>query len=211
MNNNTELNILKPFPLFVFLSFYSPIILASTIVLLSFVLQNFKGIIYLIWLVILTVLRGFVYAMGGNKVNAVENAKDGSICNSIIYTEYNNSTYSAFVFAFTIVYLSYPMFTYGSPNFWLISGLIIYFVTDIVIKSAKFCITNTVDVFMNIFFGCIISALVVTFMYSIGKGEYLFFNEVSSNKDVCYQPSKQTFKCSVYKNGNLISSTNMVQ
>jgi hypothetical protein len=45
-------------------------------------------------------------------------------------------------------------------------------------------------------------------MYTGGSGKYLFFNEVSSNKDICYQPSEQTFKCSLYKNGELISGIN---
>ena len=39
-----------------------------------------------------------------------------------------------------------------------------------------------------------------------GSGKYLFFNEVSSNKDICYQPSEQTFKCNVYKDGELVGN-----
>jgi hypothetical protein len=45
-------------------------------------------------------------------------------------------------------------------------------------------------------------------MYAGGSGKYLFFNEVSSNKEMCSQPKKQTFKCSLYKNGELISGIN---
>ena len=32
------------------------------------------------------------------------------------------------------------------------------------------------------------------------------FNELDSNKVMCSRPSKQTFKCSVYKHGELITS-----
>ena len=39
----------------------------------------------------------------------------------------------------------------------------------------------------------------------LGK-EFLYFNELGSNNVVCKRPSEQTFKCSVYKNGELISS-----
>jgi hypothetical protein len=42
---------------------------------------------------------------------------------------------------------------------------------------------------------------------SLGLGDYLIFNEVSSTKEVCTVPKKQTFKCSVYKNGELVGST----
>ena len=50
------------------------------------------------------------------------------------------------------------------------------------------------------------AALILSFMYAGGSSKYLFFNEVSSNKEMCSQPNKQTFKCSVYKNGELIGS-----
>ena len=42
-------------------------------------------------------------------------------------------------------------------------------------------------------------------MYAGGSGKYLFFNEMSSDKQVCYKPSNQTFKCSLYKDGQIIS------
>jgi hypothetical protein len=65
------------------------------------------------------------------------------------------------------------------------------------------------DLFLNVLLGLSSAALIVTLMYSGGSGEHLFFNEVSSNKDICYQPSKQSFKCEVFKNGELLSSTNV--
>ena len=43
-------------------------------------------------------------------------------------------------------------------------------------------------------------------MYAGGSSQYLFFNEISSNKEICSMPSKQTFKCSVFKNGGLIGN-----
>ena len=44
------LKIYNPFSLVVFLSFFSPIILVASILSLSFMFQNFKGIIYLLFL-----------------------------------------------------------------------------------------------------------------------------------------------------------------
>ena len=64
------------------------------------------------------------------------------------------------------------------------------------------------DLFLNVLLGLASSALIVTLMYVGGSGKYLFFNEVSSNKDICYQPKEQNFKCSLYKNGELISGIN---
>jgi len=50
------------------------------------------------------------------------------------------------------------------------------------------------------------ATIIVILMYTGGSGNYLFYNETSGNNTVCSMPSKQTFKCSVYKNGELISS-----
>jgi hypothetical protein len=62
------------------------------------------------------------------------------------------------------------------------------------------------DLFLNVLLGLSSAALIVTLMYSGGSGKYLFFNEVSSNKDICYQPSEQNFKCQVFKDGTLVGN-----
>jgi hypothetical protein len=47
MKMGEPLQLFQPFNLVVFLSFFSPIILAVSITSLSFMFQNFKGLIYL--------------------------------------------------------------------------------------------------------------------------------------------------------------------
>jgi hypothetical protein len=198
--SESPLQIIQPMNIAVFLSFFSPVILAISITSLSFIFQNFKGLIYLGFLIGCCVVREFVYMIVGSKpiVN------DKTICTSVQYSKYGNATFSSFVFAFTIVYLSYPMFSNGLINFWVFLSLIIYFFADMFIKIYKNCITNTGVLFLNVLLGAASSACIIALMYAGGSGKYLFFNEMSSNKDVCYQPSKQTFKCQMYKNGELI-------
>ena len=101
-----------------------------------------------------------------------------------------------------------PMFRNGAPNFWVFNSLISYFIIDIFIKMYKNCVIKMSDLFLNVLLGLASSALIVTLMYAGGSGKYLFFNEVSSNKEICYQPKEQTFKCSLYRNGELISGIN---
>ena len=96
---DTPLILFQPFNLIVFLSFYSPIILATSLVGLSFVFQNFKGFIYLGFLLGACVVREYIYRMAGS--NPIVN--DRTICTSIQYSQYGNPTFSAFVFAFTII------------------------------------------------------------------------------------------------------------
>jgi hypothetical protein len=131
---------------------------------------------------------------------------DKTICTSIQYSKYGNPTFSAFVFAFTIMYLSLPMFSNGAPNLWVFVSLVSYFLIDMFIKVYKKCVIKTSDLFLNVLLGLASSALIVTLMYTGGSGKYLFFNEVSSNKEICYQPKQQNFKCQVFKDGSLVAN-----
>ena len=198
---DSPLYLFQPMNLVVFLSFFSPFILAAGITSLSFIFQNFKGLIYLGFLVGCCFVRSYVYMMSGSNPSV----NDKTICSTVQYTKYGNPTFSAFVFAFSIMYLSIPMFSNGSVNFWVFISLITYFFLDMFIKIYKKCILQMSDLFLNVLLGATSATLIVTLMYAGGSGKYLFFNEVSSNKEMCYQPSKQTFKCQMYKDGTLIS------
>ena len=204
LGGDTSLKLFQPMNIVIFLSFFSPIILATIITSMSFIFQNFKGLIYLGFLIGCCLIREGVYMM--YKGQPIVN--DGTICTSIQYSKYGNPTFSAFVFAFTIMYLSYPMFSNGAPNFWVFISLISYFLIDMFIKLYKKCVVKMSDLFMNVLLGLASAATIITLMYAGGSGKFLFFNEVSSNKEICYQPKQQNFKCSLYRNGELISGVN---
>jgi hypothetical protein len=199
--SDSPLQIFQPMNVIVFLPFFSPIILAVGFTSMSFIFQNFKGLIYLGFLIGCCFLRSYVYMVSG--ADSIVN--DKTICTSVQYSKYGNPTFSAFVFAFTLMYVFYPMFANGSINFWIFTLLIAYFIMDIFIKLYKKCVIKVSDLFLNILLGATSAALIVTMMYAGGSGKYLFFNEMSSDKQVCYKPSNQTFKCSLYKDGTIIS------
>jgi hypothetical protein len=48
--------------------------------------------------------------------------------------------------------------------------------------------------------------MAVILFYS-DKISLLFINELNSNKEVCTVPSKQQFKCSLYRNGEIVGSS----
>ena len=54
--------------------------------------------------------------------------------------------------------------------------------------------------------GLVLGAIWFTIFQTAGYDSLLYFNELASNNVQCSKPSKQTFKCSVYKNGELVSS-----
>lgn len=204
MNNQLSqpLQIYQPFHILIYFSVYSPILLATIITTTSFIFQNVKGLIYLAFLISCCLLRSYMYFISGS----APVVNDGSICNSVQYSKYGNSNFSAFVFAFSIMYLSLPMFVNKSPNYWLFTALLVYFSIDTFIKYYKGCIFKASDFIVNTLFGLISSTLIIVFMYIGGSSKYLFFNEVSSDKEVCYKPTNQTFKCQVYKNGELVGN-----
>jgi len=199
---SNQLIMYQPFNFIVFLSFYSPIILALIMVSLSFIFQNFKGLIFLGFLLGVCILRNFIYMING----AQSVIGDKTICTTIQYSKYGNATFSVFVFAFTIMYLAIPMFSNSSVNFWALIGLVSYFFFDMFIKIYKGCIKNYGNLFINVLLGMTSSAIIVILMYLGGSSKYLFFNEIQSSKQVCSMPKTQTFKCNVYKNGELLGN-----
>ena len=73
-------------------------------------------------------------------------------------------------------------------------------------KIYKGCVINPGNLFLNVLLGSFSSALIIILMYLGGSSKYLFFNEIQSNKEMCNMPKNQTFKCNVYKNGELIGN-----
>lgn len=194
-------NISQPLDTMLFFSFFSPIVIALVMIFMSFIFQNFKGFVFLGFLIGSSLLRNLmIYAFFSDSSKNIDN-----ICNSVKYSKYGNSTFSAFVFAFTIMYLLYPMFANGEANYWVISSLLFYFVIDIAIKFQKKCITSVGELFFSVFTGLALSGLIVLLMYAGGSSKFLFYNEMIKSGETCSMPTKQTFKCQVYKNGELVT------
>ena len=202
--SNTPLLFFQPFNIIIWLAFFSPIIVSIVMLSLSFVFQNFKGFIFLGYLLGTCLIRNYVYVLSGS----LPLKPDNTICTSIQYSKYGNPSFSAFVFAFTIMYISMPMFLNGEVNFWIFGGLLGYAFLDMFIKMYKKCVIKTSDLFLNVLLGLASSALIVTLMYAGGSSKFLFFNETSSTKEVCSVAKNQNFKCSLYRNGELISAMN---
>ena len=199
---NKPLKFFQPFNLLVTISFLSPLIVVMIITSLSFIFQNFKGIIYLGFAIAVSLIREGIYI-----ANGAEPLEDkGGICTSIQYSKYGNPSFSSFIIAFTIAYLSVPMFLNGTANMWIFTALLCYLFVDIYIKIYEKCIIYTSDLFLNICAGVFCGYLFVSLMSWGGSSKYLFFNEQSSNREVCTQPSTQTFKCKVYKDGELVGN-----
>ena len=200
---NAALDFFSPMSIVVWLTIFSPIIISLSILLLSLVFQNFKGLLYLGLLLLCCVLRAWGYSiMGAQPFNENRGQPD---CRRVKYNNFGNNAFSTFVFGFTFMYLGLPMFSTGYINYWIVVPLLVYWFLDIFMKIWRGCAT-AIDLFGNALLGAASSSMFVTILYAVGNGDWLIFNETSSNKDICYQPNEQTFKCSVYKDGTLVGT-----
>jgi hypothetical protein len=196
----------QPMNIIVFLMFYSPIIIVVFVLSMSFLFKNFKGLIYLAFLIFLAFLRSQIISFTLGKDNK-EVRSSVPICRMTQYSQYGNAGFSIFVISFTLMYLCFPMFINGDINYMVFGGLLAYLIMDIAIRNTYKCITSLKNIFFNVITGACIGSFIPFLFYSMGGSGFMFFNEMSSNKEVCSMPKKQTFKCNVYKNGELVTTT----
>ena len=201
-NTNDLFNVSKPINLITLMILLSPIIMAFSITSMSVVFQNFKGFIYLAFLIVSVLARELIIYSSNTPIFTPRN----DICNKIKYSPLGNSSFSLFVISFSIFYLCWPMFLNKSVNYWLLSGLLLYLLVDLGYRNTQKCFSGFKSIFVNILGGFTFATLIVIPMFYYGVKTSLFFNEVSSDKETCSMPTKQKFKCAVYKNGELISN-----
>ena len=200
----------SPTNLFNLMSFLSPVIITFGVLVFSILTGVVgKGVFYIIVLIFFTMCRlAIIYFKRRKTGFPAPNPND--ICNMGNFLPIENNTYSIFVLCFTFMYFSFPMFVTNNINFQVLIFFIIYIAFDILTKFSHKCINLTDingfigDLVGGILLGAGFSALMFHFYKNI-----LFINEIPSNKETCSMPSKQTFKCVVYKNGEVISSTNV--
>jgi len=108
---------------------------------------------------------------------------------------------------FSLVYLLLPMF---NNTDLLFNPIIIWVLSILTIGNMYYQWSKKCSSLLSILFGLIIGVKIgflwFLLFWAAGKKDMLFYNELASNNLVCNRPSKQTFKCSVYKNGEIISS-----
>jgi hypothetical protein len=184
-------------------SIFAPLFLGTFLVLVSVFNQNIKGLIYLGGVLIASVINYIVSMTIGSEPIPSE----GSICNLVefplIQNRYNVPNYNSMFIAFTLMYLLLPMLTNNQVNLWMIGTIVSIFAIDAYVKLQYSC-----TVPRGITIGGIVGAALGSLWYFLFKftdmQSLLFFNDLTSNNVVCSRPKNQTFKCSVYKNGQVI-------
>jgi hypothetical protein len=174
-----------------------------------------KAFVFFIWIFIITFIR--IIAFKGFKTNQdfVSN-EIPNICLTGLSQLFipKDVTYSIYVLTFTMMYLFTPMLMVSKQhnvniiNYGILGFFLAYLALDLGVKYQLKCIkivSSLVigDVLSGLFLGGVISGII---MYGSTLKSYLYINEINANKEVCSMPSKQQFKCRVFKDGTLIGN-----
>ena len=192
------------------LSFYSPLIVVIGIFMFSvFSSAMNKGLFYIVCVFLVTSLRSVCLMVG-----KVPQFNQGSaICNEGVFLPYTGLSYSTFMLTFTALYFITPMFIItgqnktNTINYSVILFFVAYIVFDFFIKWSASCIKPSLSVLADFLSGGLLGAAIALILFAANKISLMFINELNSNKEVCSVPSKQQFKCSLYRNGTIVGSS----
>ena len=185
----------------------APFMLGFMIFMAGIFGQNLKGLIYICGALLASALNIPIQNMLASPM-----ASDAPpICSLISFgsaSAYNSPSTSTMFVAFTATYLLLPMQFNKQMNYPLVVTLIAMLVMDMFTKVKSKC-TSWAGAFLGALVGFVFGSMWYTAFKSAGLTSLLFFNELASNNVVCSRPAKQTFKCEVFKNGELVSNADI--
>jgi hypothetical protein len=198
-----ELNIISFTYLFLRLA---PFVLVSFFSLSSIFNQDFKGLVYLVGLL----FACFINILIGNvlPLPSFDSSEKPEICNMITLSqtgEISNLPLGQGVFGFTFAYLLYTIITYDyvKQNIPTIVFFPILILFDMLWNIKNSCYTVW-QLGASLLFAGLFGWLWSYLIDKTNSKNLQYFVGIN-NKEVCSAPSATTFKCAVYKNGQLIS------
>lgn len=186
-------------------SLISPFLLGFFLIMTSIFNKNLKGFIYLLG----TILATFINILLVNIIKEERPQNQSLVCNlfdlPFNLNQYNSPNTSSVFIAFTIAYLLLPMITNNNINYMVVFTLLSLFIIDSVSRVYQNC-ASTLSVILGGLTGVIFGGLWYSLFKLTKNDSLLFFEEMTSNKLYCKKPSKQKFKCKVFKKGKLVKT-----
>ena len=166
-----------------------------------------KAGMFLAGLVLVLLIHSIIAMSIGGEYEKTNSSKYKLECNFIqvpLLSNYMIPNLNSTLLAFIFTYLIMPMQTYNSYNVVLLTIIAAFFGINAISKVLHGC-TTLVGILISVVIGFLIGFA----WYSIvltSNPKLLFFG-ADGGEPICSRPSKQTFKCKVYKNGEVIHST----
>ncbi len=191
--------------LFQYISFTAPILVIFFITLFSIMQNNLeKGLIFNMGIVILST---FVYILK-NVVKSNQSSLASPFCNVIpgpftVVSDgliYDAPSMSTSILSFSSTYLIYPMMNNNQHNYTLIVFLIGITSINAIVEYSQKC-SDVMGIVFGILLGIIFGIVYYSLLYMSKKSNLVYFSDPISNNIQCSKPTKQNFKCEVYKDG----------
>ena len=213
-------NPLPPVPmtltnLFQYISFTAPFLVIFFITLFSIMQNNLeKGLIFNMGIVILSTL---VYILK-NVLKNKQSTNASPFCNILpapftVFGEVKDNKYifdapsmSSAILSFSSTYLIYPMINNNQHNFSLLVFLIGITSINVFVEYHKKC-SDVMGLVLGILLGIIFGIIYYSILYMSKKSNLVYFSDPISNNVQCSKPTKQNFKCEVYKDGKPYQGT----
>ena len=190
-----------------YFSMVAPFIIAFFMVMISIFNFNFKGFIYIFGLIILFLIITLFQTI--IKYNPSKYGVVSRICKTFSFPDpfglYSIPQFSSSMYSFTFLYLFSPMIATGLYNIPLLVSILSFYVIDTVIKVNGNC-TNPLGVLFGTIMGIVWGSIFFMILRTYNNADLLFYDDYLSDKVACTRPSKQQFKCRVYKNGELLGT-----
>jgi hypothetical protein len=191
--------------LFQYVSFTAPILVIFFITLFSIMQNNLeKGLIFNMGIVILSTLVYILKNVIRNKQSDYASpfcniipgpftvASDGNI--------FDAPSMSTSILSFSSTYLIYPMLNNNQHNYTLLVFLIGITSINAVVEYNQNC-SDIMGIIFGLLLGIIFAIVYYNILYMSKKSNLVYFSDTISNNVQCSKPTKQNFKCEVYKDG----------
>lgn len=199
--------------IFQFISFIAPSLIAFFLLMGSVFNQDLKAFVYLAGTLFAACINRIAQHMIGSQPDdsrpVVCSFFEGVFPFKLFGTEISTQPSPSSMFiAFTTTYLVLPMYYNNIINYPILITFISFFAINAWTNIINRC-TPLTGTILGALIGIITGLTWFSLFHSSGLDKLLYFSETVSNKVMCEKPTEQQFKCSVYKNGEIISSNFM--
>jgi hypothetical protein len=119
---------------------------------------------------------------------------------------FNAPSMSTSILSFSSTYLIYPMLNNNQHNYTLLVFLIGITSINAVVEYNQQC-SDIMGIVFGLLLGIIFAIVYYNILYMSKKSNLVYFSDPISNNVQCSKPTKQNFKCEVYKDGKPYNGT----